>query len=439
MGFKPIEQEELEKRLASNLLGNPLTTISVSKIDEEEQIEQEKISKLIGKGSNVFLLQEEAVNIHKKNNADTENISGTGQISIINPSEKDRLWDIGLNIQDVGLFEIDSEKEINLGNLEPKSHQKINYNIIDPHNISEPVKITEEIKINTPELESIILDEEDFQRFESNEVEDELDDEFIFEKVQDHNIQDALINIITLIDSRIKEKIDKIDALAGTERKLIRRLLQKKSKSVVKEFKELINDYTKIKLNGRANFLENALDHSIFDLKDEDLPDLEELEQKSSGSLSGQLTQEEIVLPKDLQKSREKIENEKRKLQKKIEKLEKQQNKSKNLDGEIKKFNDQKLSAEKRKESEIKRLEKIKQEDKNLSNDENKKLNDLRKQETEFSDQEKSLNNQLEELTTREKAIQQKAIALKRKKKRFKIMKRNHWLIRRNFRNRKKS
>jgi hypothetical protein len=178
MGFKRVNLKELETSMSPAFLGLPLKHIEEAELLKITQKEQ-KISK-IEEESNVFLLNEEILEYNYDKNGEIVNFIGSGNITIINSSKKDRIWDVRLTLSETQNINIKSEDVIKLGNFEPKTNKVINYSIFAYEKLPDPVKITELIEVLNITAEKIKSEQdnlmEDSDNLEIKDVDLDLTD-----------------------------------------------------------------------------------------------------------------------------------------------------------------------------------------------------------------------------------------------------------------------
>ncbi|MFX1257350.1 MAG: hypothetical protein ACFFAN_05805 [Promethearchaeota archaeon] len=212
MGFKCVDIGELESSLSPSFLGLPLRQFEDVALLKERDREQ-KIKKL-EKISNVILLSEEVLEYNYNKNENLENFTGTGQISILNNSKKNRIWDARLKFLKAQNIDLKNKDIIKLGNFEPETSKNINYTIIESKNLPKLVKIKEKIEvlnINTEKIHDVVskIDEISTEpKVPKPEFEPEEKKEVKLEEIKDKKDVDLDSSIEEIIDVK-KEKIPK--------------------------------------------------------------------------------------------------------------------------------------------------------------------------------------------------------------------------------------
>ncbi|MHA1488515.1 MAG: hypothetical protein ACTSRI_02535 [Promethearchaeota archaeon] len=145
MGFKRVNIKDLETIYSPAFIGSPLKY--VEDVDKSKSTKERKKISISEKDNNVLLLNEEILEFNFDKNKKLENFSGTGTISIINNSKKDRIWDARLKLSGTEQLNLQNDQVIKLGNFEPETNKKIKYVILESENLSNLVKLTENVEI----------------------------------------------------------------------------------------------------------------------------------------------------------------------------------------------------------------------------------------------------------------------------------------------------
>lgn len=158
MGFKRVSKEELEVSKAPPFLGPPLQVAEKVDLFKPDSLKSEQ--KFGQKKSNVFILAQENLNYEYSKNGELENFEGTGDITIVNNSNKNRIWDVNLNYSGTNnIFEyytfINEENQTKLGNFEPQTNKNLDYKIKDSKDIISPIKIFEKISVSNLKKENL--------------------------------------------------------------------------------------------------------------------------------------------------------------------------------------------------------------------------------------------------------------------------------------------
>ncbi|TXT67578.1 MAG: hypothetical protein BAJALOKI1v1_50018 [Promethearchaeota archaeon] len=227
MGFKRISNKELKLSKAPAFLGVPVQyegELDLLKPDDvKSTIEYSQ------KESNVFVLAEEILNYEYSKNGLLKKFEGEGTISIINNSQKNRIWDVLLNYsktENIRNSEIFNKKGdlIALGNFEPQKNKNLTYQIKDSEDLKNPIKIFERIEVSNIEKENLGTQ---IKRRKIEKLEKEIEHKKEHTKKQ--------------IKSEFDSKIDKVQEKLDKEKKDMDHSSDKLSNYSKKE-KELIND-----------------------------------------------------------------------------------------------------------------------------------------------------------------------------------------------------
>ncbi len=147
MGFKKITQMELKIKQGPSFLGIPEKVVGQI---QKEEILGKKTSKLatqVKERSEIIIENEEVLEFNLQHSGTVKTVEGYGNISILNNSDRDRIWDSNIQFSGTRYSSLESENEINLGIFEPKTSRNIKYNIIDAENIPDLLNVSENIDI----------------------------------------------------------------------------------------------------------------------------------------------------------------------------------------------------------------------------------------------------------------------------------------------------
>ncbi|MBD3339549.1 MAG: hypothetical protein GF353_10595, partial [Candidatus Lokiarchaeota archaeon] len=150
MGFKRITRKELETSLSPAFLGLPLKHIEEETFDfsEEESVK-------IRTASKIFIVGEEVLEYDYDKHGNLEHFVGNGIITIINNSKKDRIWDGILELLDTDNINLKDENYVKLGIFEPETNKKINYSILNPEDLPNPLKLSQNVELLSIDMENI--------------------------------------------------------------------------------------------------------------------------------------------------------------------------------------------------------------------------------------------------------------------------------------------
>ncbi|MFX1337014.1 MAG: hypothetical protein ACFFDK_00240 [Promethearchaeota archaeon] len=156
MGFKCISQTELRTKVGTNFLGVPLKFMEeIKQVAKFETKEKDQISKTADKISEITILNNETLEFHYDRNMKRKSADGYGNVSIINNSYKDRMWDTRIHILGSEYTNLDVQNELNLGIFEPQTNKNIKYNINNLDNLPDPLEINEKIEILNEEIKIV--------------------------------------------------------------------------------------------------------------------------------------------------------------------------------------------------------------------------------------------------------------------------------------------
>lgn len=177
MGFKKVSKKELRNKYSKSFIGAPIKDVEdILDLEKEfETLEAKKEKKLV-KSSKVKIRAEEQVEYMYSKNGELEKTSGSGKINVINESQKDRLWDIKLQLQNLYNTNLNEGKILSLGNIDPEKAKSMDYRLKSSNRSFQPLKITENIdllEINTANLDEIS------EKFKNEEkIESEFQEQF---------------------------------------------------------------------------------------------------------------------------------------------------------------------------------------------------------------------------------------------------------------------
>ncbi|MBD3186534.1 hypothetical protein GF325_06885 [Candidatus Bathyarchaeota archaeon] len=151
MGFKRISQKQLETSLFPMFIGPPIRHIEDIKEIKTGATKTEK--KVLTKASDVILEEIETLDYEFDKKGALKGFSGNGIVNVINSSSKDRLWDVNLHFSENKNINLDTTEKVRLGNFEPKTNKKINYNLLKSNEISTPLTVVQYIDVQQIDLQ----------------------------------------------------------------------------------------------------------------------------------------------------------------------------------------------------------------------------------------------------------------------------------------------
>ena len=229
MGFKRINIKELETIYSPAFIGSPLKY--VEDVDKYKSTKEREKINIFEKDNNVLLLNEEILEFNFDKNKKLENFSGTGTISIINNSKKDRIWDARLKLSGTEQLNLQNDQVIKIGNFEPETNKKIKYVVLESENLSNLVKLTENVdvlNISTKKISEIelnrtnLISEYNEEDIESNleEKSPELETDDFLEK----DVEDEFVPTIKSVKVKLKTEQGNLDKADKTLNQLKTRM-----------------------------------------------------------------------------------------------------------------------------------------------------------------------------------------------------------------------
>ena len=168
MAFRRIRIEDLKSKTEENFIGMPLKLKNKKTFTTGEITNQD-----IGKYSEILITNEEVLEFQYNYKMERKSLLGYGNITISNNSNKDRIWDALLKFSGAETVKIESDNNMNLGVIEPKSNKTIKFDFINTDELPEMLKVEENIEIVNNKM------------FEFNDVINELEisgDENIYDR-----------------------------------------------------------------------------------------------------------------------------------------------------------------------------------------------------------------------------------------------------------------
>ncbi len=202
MRFKRVNIEELETEFSPSFIGVPLKRFERF----EEFQEKEKEIKILEKGSNILIINEETLEYNYDKDWRLDNFIGTGTITVNNNSKKNRIWDVRLKLSGTENANLEKEKFIKLGNFEPKTNKKLNYSILNLENLPDPVRVTEEIEVQDINTKQIYDTGSDLDELTSISTEPELKSKDLKKERKEEIITEVKEEVFEGVKEEIKEE-----------------------------------------------------------------------------------------------------------------------------------------------------------------------------------------------------------------------------------------
>ncbi len=281
MGFKQIDIKELETLMSPVFIGIPL-----KHIEKEETLTtldmEEKLSK-IKYDSNMFIRNEETLELKYNNRKVLESFTGMGNITILNNSNKDRVWDVNLKLSNCEKINLDKDDLINFGNFDPKNSKNISYTISDSEDLLNLIDFNENIDVMNINAKSIHeLKSELYQpKIEIKDDDVESKDEIIIEETPEKETSEEKLKKDYANIDDINKKLDGLNA-KKTE-------LEKVKSNLENDFTTLINSILK------AQGLKEKI--NITEFNSQEILDLESKINKLSEQIK--LTEKEVMVVED--------------------------------------------------------------------------------------------------------------------------------------------
>lgn len=237
MGFKQVDIKELETLMSPVFIGMPLKHIAkdetLTTLDMEE-----KFSK-IEYDSKMFIRNEETLDLKYNNRKILESFTGMGNITILNNSNKDRVWDVNLKLSNCDKINLDKDELINFGNFDPKNSKNISYTISDSEDLLNLIDFNENIDVMNINAKSIHeLKSELYQpKKEIKDDEVESKDEIIIEETPEEEISEEKLKVDYANMDDINRKLNELND-KKTE-------LEKVKSNLENDFTKLINSILK--------------------------------------------------------------------------------------------------------------------------------------------------------------------------------------------------
>jgi hypothetical protein len=155
MGFKRIKHNELKTKSGFNLIGLPLSQTVQSRNLNDSKSTKETYSWSVEKASDISIANEEVLDFQYNYDRSRKSLHGYGNLSVSNNSTKDRIWDTRLEFSGSKQTSIGEANEVALGIFEPKTNKSVKYDFINTEEISDLIRIDEDIEILSDKIESI--------------------------------------------------------------------------------------------------------------------------------------------------------------------------------------------------------------------------------------------------------------------------------------------
>jgi hypothetical protein len=239
MGFKHIRLKELETKLSPAFIGHPIKHIEEISELETDLEEEQKVSsfEVI---SDVLIRGNETLEYKFDEKKDLKEFSGSGVLSIINNSKKDRIWDVRLKLDNTDKTNIGKEDHVKLGNFEPQSNKKINYMITERESLVDTLKVEEKIDVLDLDLHHV-LDIELLEGSEDNKkVNNELEEKKKKEPRKDAKKKDENLSEKEKTQEELLE-IKEPEELKQEEIEKIKKREEEEKEKVKKEVEETFN------------------------------------------------------------------------------------------------------------------------------------------------------------------------------------------------------
>jgi hypothetical protein len=210
MGFKRIKKSELEGSLSATFLGSPIRNVEeIIDLGEKKETKQRK---KVERGTGVYVLNSEKIECNYDSNKRINHFSGTGNILIMNNSNKDRIWDVRLQLEGSGKIDYENEGLVNMGNIEPGGSKRLNYSLENPENLLNLIEFNENLEIVNLEKERISDLKLDLTYEPETEIQvEEPSQEEELEKLEEKSEETPQPEVETFesMSNKIQENLDK--------------------------------------------------------------------------------------------------------------------------------------------------------------------------------------------------------------------------------------
>ncbi|HME55386.1 MAG TPA: hypothetical protein VKM55_24470 [Candidatus Lokiarchaeia archaeon] len=154
MGFKKIDSTELKTKITQNLIGVPIRYVEASaeQVVKRKSQHVENHSKIVT--SDIIIEDEATLQYRFSHDGHKKTVEGTGSVSIINTSNKDRVWDAGIEFGKNDLNNLDAGSRINLGVIEPQTSRMIKYAAVNTELVPDLLPINERIEVTSGKISS---------------------------------------------------------------------------------------------------------------------------------------------------------------------------------------------------------------------------------------------------------------------------------------------
>jgi hypothetical protein len=283
---KNIDYSELESFIFE--LGNHFSPALLESFkDDKLSIETKKID----------VINEESLQFQYDNNGILKNLSGNGVITVKNNSTKDQVWNVQLELSGSQLVNLDLEKNINFGIINPETGKNINYDVKSTMKIPNPLKISEEtdiINIDTQEIKATasylntqrIVKLSKKKKLDEKEVQDKFNEYFNSIKSRLGMEQENLDESIKIADEWILKE-NKLKETVNTLKKERDIVLTAKSNALSAKLKQISG---KNELTKTAD-VESSIDaiRNQINAKRDEITEIEEESLKKEASLKKEL------------------------------------------------------------------------------------------------------------------------------------------------------
>ncbi|MFX1311415.1 MAG: hypothetical protein ACFFHD_02230 [Promethearchaeota archaeon] len=206
MGFKRINQDELETEMGPNFLGMPIR--QTKKVIETSKRDKKVRKSQIGSISEILIANEEFLDYQYQYDKTRKSITGYGNIIIFNNSLRDRIWDAFLQLSGTQFEDKTSEKGTNLGIFEPNSNKILKYEIVNSEMLPDLIKIDENIENLNDDIKSFedLVEDSNYIDIEINNTNSQKNHILLIGKENKIRFSILIENISTTFLEKIKIK-----------------------------------------------------------------------------------------------------------------------------------------------------------------------------------------------------------------------------------------
>ncbi len=147
MGFKKIDQIDLNSKISKNFLGVPLKLIQGEANSRDNRAEIKAIASSSRDASEIIIRDESVLEYKHAHDGSRRSLQGNGTITIMNKSNKDRIWDASIEFNKSEFNDLIAGIKTPIGILEPSGNYSIKYGITNEANLKDLLAINEHVDV----------------------------------------------------------------------------------------------------------------------------------------------------------------------------------------------------------------------------------------------------------------------------------------------------